>query len=115
MTTEKCQHEIESNMTMAYCRKCKILLPPDTMKDEYTNLEVSRVVKHDISWVASEKNAEMFWVNHYFEGRKEVMTSGWRLQKEKPKSPKVRYYPAYSKKYFTENILPQLFISITNL
>lgn len=35
---KKCDHEIESNMTMAYCRKCHILLPPELPKDKEKNV-----------------------------------------------------------------------------
>jgi len=81
------------------------------MKEEYTNEIMSRALKYGLSWVASEKDADMFWINSYREGRKDATVSFWELKKEKPNSPKIRYYPAYSKEYFIEKILPQLFVT----
>lgn len=75
---------------------------------EYTGIDFSNFLKHNFLAV-SESDAAMFWVNYFEEGRKEATTSKWELRKEKPTDPKVRYYPAYSKEFFAEHILPRLF------
>lgn len=77
---------------------------------EYTEADFSNFLKN-VFRMADEARADKFWVNSYKEGRKDATTSVWTLEDTKPTNPKVRYYPAYSKEYFSEHILPKLFFT----
>lgn len=74
--------------------------------DEIIDLNLARFIKYDTH--IEIENPIAYWVNSYNEDRKGSMASCWALSKEKPTDKKVRFYPACTKDYFIESVLPKL-------